>query len=417
MKKNLTHAVVTALKKPAAGQVDYWDTRKPGFGIRVSNGGTKSWHVMYRQHGRKRRLSLGQFPELSAADARSKATAYLGDIAKGMDPAEERTQAKLDPTFGEFADIYLERYARVEKKPRSVREDEHMIEADLKPAWQDRKLPTISRRDVIALLDRIVARDAPVRANRVRALASKMFNFAISRDLVEHNPVHGTSRPSPERSRERRLSDDEICTLTEALKPEPLKVAGALKLALLTAARRSEILGLPWSELDLERAWWTLPGERTKNGKEHRIPLSPTAVILLRELEADADAKSSKRPKAKHREGGEAPTKSQFVFAGGRIGRPVANPQKWMKRIRDRAELQDIRFHDLRRTAASGMTAIGIERLTVSKLLNHAEGGVTQIYDRHSYDVEKRAAVNKWDRRLNEILSGKPVAKVVALHG
>ena len=271
-----------------------------------------------------------------------------------------------------------------------------MLNADLLPAWKDRKLPAIGRRDVIALLDEIVARGAPIHANRVLALCSTIFNFAIGRDLTEHNPAHKVPRPALERSRERRLSDDEVRRLWLALEPEPLKIQAVYKLALLTAARRSEILGLAWSELDLERGWWTLPAGRAKSGEEHRIPLSPTAVSLLRQLEDGH--------------------KSAFVFPGGRLGRPVANPQKWIARIRQRAALEDFRFHDLRRTAASGMSSIGVPRLTISKLLNHAEGGITKIYDRHSYDPEKRAALLKWDRHLTAMVQGEEAASnVIAL--
>jgi integrase len=397
VKKNLTHAVVAALKSPPSGQLDYWDTRKPGFGIRVSLGGAKTWLLMYYQSGQKKRLTLGRFPAVSVADARAEATRKLGEIAKGEDPAADRARAKADPNFGELAELYLERHARIKKRPRSVAEDEYMLKADLLPAWKDRKLPAIGRRDVIALLDKIVARDAPIHANRVRALISTMFNFAIGRDLIEYNPAHKVPRPAPERSRDRRLSDDEVRRLWTALEAEAFKVQVAYKLALLTAARKSEILGLAWSELDLDRGWWTLPASRSKNDEEHRIPLAPSAVALLRQIEADE--------------------KSPFVFTGGRLGRPVANPQKWIVRIRERADLKDFRFHDLRRTAASGMTAIGVPRLVVSKLLNHAEGGVTKVYDRNSYDKEKMAAMRKWDRHLTRMLTGTGVddSKVVQL--
>ena len=252
MKKNLTHTTVMALKAPLTGQVDYWDVRKAGFGIRVSKGGSKTWVVAYRQNKRQRRLTLGRFPNLSVADARAKATSVLGDVANGGDPGADRARAKADPTFAELAELYLERHARVKKKPRSIAEDEYMLAADLLPAWRDRKLPTISRRDVIAVLDTIVARGAPIRANRVLALASTIFNFAIGRDLLEHNPAHRIARPALERSRERRLSDDEIRRLWTTLDQERFKVQAVFKLALLTAARRSEIIGLPWSEVDLE---------------------------------------------------------------------------------------------------------------------------------------------------------------------
>jgi integrase len=399
MKKNLTHQTVAALKPPATGQIDYWDKRKPGFGIRVSKGGTKTWLVMYRQQGRKKRCPLGHFPDMSVADARAKATATMGDVAKGADPAAERAQAKAEPTFGKLAELYLERHAKVHKRPRSAHEDVLMLNAELLPVWRDRKLSAIHKKDVIALLDSIAAR-APIKANRVRALASTMFNFAIGRDLLEHSPVYKVPRPAPERSRDRRLSDGEICRLWTAVEVEPAKVQAVCKLALLTAARRGELLGMAWSELDLDAGWWVLPGSRTKNGIEHRIPLSPTAIGLLRALEA--------------RGSGASP----FVFPGGRTGRPVANPQEWILRIRARAGLENFRFHDLRRTVASGMTAIGVPRLTVSKLLNHTEGGITAVYDRTSYDTEKRAAVVRWDRHLERLLTpDKDSSNVVQLHG
>jgi integrase len=319
------------------------------------------------------------------------------DIVKGSDPAADRARAKADPTFGELAELYLKHHARAKKKPRSVLEDQRTLTANLLPAWRDRKLPTISRRDVIALLDEVVARGAPIQANRVKALCSTIFNFAIGRDLLEHNPAHRVPQPALERSRERRLSDDEIRRLWAALEPEPEKVQVFYRLALLTAARRGEILGMAWDEVDLDKGWWILPAARAKNGTEHRIPLSPTAIDLLRSLEATQ--------------------KSPFVFAGGRLGQPMKNPQVWAARIHARAELTDFIFHDLRRSVASGMTSIGIERLTVSKILNHTEGGVTRVYDRHSYDREKRTAVLKWEKHLNRLLTGYTnESNVVELH-
>jgi integrase len=396
VKKNLTHAVVSALKPPAEGQLDVWDKRKPGFGLRISKGGTKTWLLMYRQNGRKRRYKLGRFPDMSVADARADATARLGDVARGADPAKERAQDRSEPTFADLADLYMKHHSRPKKKPRSVVADERMLRADLLPIWQHRRLGTIGRRDVIALIDDIVARGAPVHANRTKALISSIFNFAIGRDLLEQNPAYKVPKPTLERSRDRFLSDGEIRRLWAALETEPLKVKAAYRLALLTAARRSELLDMPWTELDLDSGWWVLPADRTKAGKTHRIPLGPTALNLLRALQVDRD--------------------SPFVFSG-RYGRPVVNPQKWNERLRKNAQLENFRLHDLRRTTASKLTEIGVPRLVVSKLLNHAEGGITAIYDRHSYDQEKREALIKWDRHLQRLLTGEAdEQKVVQLH-
>jgi integrase len=299
--------------------------------------------------------------------------------------------------FAQFADLYIERHAMLRKKPRSVAEDRHMLALDLLPAWKYRRISKVGRRDVIALLDGIVARGAPIQANRVQALISKMFNFAVGRGLVDSNPAYRVPRSAPEHSRDRVLSDGEIRLLWRTLDGEQTRVAAAFKLALLTAARRSEVLGMRWGELDFDAGWWTIPAEPSKNGLSHRVPLVPAALPLLHAL----------------KEGSHDP---EVVFLGGRLGRPVANPQKWLARIRRRAQLNDFRLHDLRRTVASNLTALGVPRLVVGKLLNHVETGVTAVYDRHSYDQEKRGALLKWERRLTEIITGEPVCKVVEIY-
>lgn len=389
MRKTLDARSVAALKPPKSGQVDYWDTKTPGFGIRVSVGGTKSWMLMYRDAMKsKKRLRLGEWPEMGLADARQAAKSYGGQVADGGNPAADKAAAKAEPTFGEFAAVYLERHARVNKKPRSVHEDILMLNADLLPHWRNHKLSDIHRKDVIALLDAIVARGAGVHANRVRALVSKMFSFAIARDLTEMNPAYKVPRPVTEVARDRVLAPDEIRRLWKALDGESSKAVAVFKLALLTAARRGELLGMEWSELDLDAAWWTIPAARSKNGLAHRVPLVPSAVALLRAIEADNHD-------------------SQYVFRGGRVGRPIANPQKWLLRLRQRARLQDFRLHDVRRTVASNLSALGVPRLVVSKVLNHVETGITAVYDRHSYDAEKRSALLKWERHLQQVLANR----------
>ena len=209
-------------------------------------------------------------------------------------------------------------------------------------------------------------------ANRTRALISKIFNFAIKRGIVEVNPAAGVENPGAEHQRDRVLSEEEIRTLWKTLDGEPERLAAIFKLGLLTAQRRGEILGMRWAELDLDAAWWTLPAERSKNGLAHRVPLTPGVSTLLSNIKSanhDAD----------------------MVFPGARTGRSLANLQKPLRRIKKTSAIE-FKFHDLRRTAASHMTGIGISRLVVSKILNHVERGITAVYDRHSYDSEKRSA-------------------------
>jgi integrase len=205
---------------------------------------------------------------------------------------------------------------------------------------------------------------------------------------------YGVDNPGHEQQRDRVLSEDEIRQLWNALETERPWSAAIFRLGILTAQRRGEILGMKWEELDLTARWWTVPAERAKNGLAHRVPLAPQVLKILSALKA-----------GKH--------DPVYVFRGGRIGRPIANLQKPLRRVKKNARL-DFRFHDLRRTAASLMTGIGISRLVVSKILNHVERGITAVYDRHSYDAEKRAALLKWERRAQHIVSAK--GKVIPLH-
>lgn len=383
----LTDRGLAALPIPARGQIDYFDERLPGFGIRITVNGHKSWIVLYRHGGRLRRLTLGPYPRLSLADARELAKQALAGATRGEDPATRKQQDRIAETFAQLAGQYLDQHAKLRK--RSWREDERILNHDLLPRWRILKVKDLDQSHVRRLLDGIMQRGAPITANRTLALARKIFNFAVSRRIVASNPCQGVERPSAERARDRVLSPAEIRRLWLASQAEGLQVEALLKLELITAQRGGEIRTMRWEHLDLETLWWTLPSADTKNGLAHRVPLSAPAVDLLRRLQA-------------------APERSPWVFPSERMEGPRATLQKPLRRIRADTAI-DFRPHDLRRTAASHMTSIGIARLTVAKLLNHVERGITAVYDRHSYDTEKRAAVNAWAVRLEEIV-GRPLA-------
>jgi integrase len=397
MSTDLGGRFATDLELPKNGQIDYFDTEVSGLGLRVSAGGKKTWFLMYRHCGRRRRLTLGSSDALEAAKARRLAKRKLAEVAMGADPAAERRAAREAESFAELATLYMEKHARPNK--RSWREDQKMLDYDLLPIWRHMKAAEITRRDVNAVLDTVASRGAVVRANRVRALVSKIFNFAISRDIVEHNPVQGVMKPADETHRDRVLSEREIEVLWRELDNEPAKIAAIFKMALLTAKRKTEVLGIIWDELDLDNGWWTIPADRAKNGLAHGVPLESQALEILQDIRKEAND-------------------PVLVFRGGKHGQAIANLQKRMHALRVRTCIGDFKFHDLRRTAASHMTGLGIPRLVVSKILNHAEQGVTAGYDRHSYDPEKRDALARWDRRVAEIVKvetpGKTEAATVA---
>jgi Arm DNA-binding domain/Phage integrase central domain len=220
---SFTDRTIRAIAPATRHQLDYFDEKTPGFGLRVTPAGHKSWVVLYKREGRLRRMTLGKYPALSLADARSLAKATISKVALGEDPATDKKAARLAETFGELAHEYLERHAKANK--RSWREDERILDHDILPAWRHMKAKSISRRDVRELLDAIVDRGAPIQANRTFALIRKIFNFALQRDIAAVNPCHGLQRPAQDRQRDRVLTMDEIRTLWSALDNEHRDVA------------------------------------------------------------------------------------------------------------------------------------------------------------------------------------------------
>jgi integrase len=383
MKRALTAAFVESVKQTEPGKrLDIWDSKLTGLALRVTATGAKSWCVLYRHQGRFRRLTIGSTAKFGLADARDVARRILKDVAAGSDPLAAKRREDAE-SFGSVAALYIERHAIVKK--RSWQEDARILDHDVLPAWKDRPAREISRRDLIALLDKIVARGANIQANRVRALISKIFNFAIGRDIVDTNPVYKTARPGQETVRERELSESELKAFWTALETESKTIAGLFKLALLTAARSSELKGARWSEFD-EQGWWNLPSARMKAKRPHRVFLGPTAQALLRELASD----------------------SPHVFPSPRR-KPFVNLSKPWTRIIERASITNVTPHDLRRTAASYLARIGTDRETLSRILNHAESGVTgRHYDRYDRAREVQEALVRWDTRLRQMVEGQP---------
>ena len=380
-----TDRSVNAVKPPAVGQIDYFDQRLPGFALRVTEHGHKSWTVLYRHGGRLRRLTLGTYPQVSLADARSKAREALLASTQGHDPAGDKQAERGAATFGELAHEYVEHHAKPNK--RSWHKDQRSLERDVLPRWHHTKANAVTRRDVRQLLDDIVARGAPIQANRILALVRKVFNFGIERDIVEVNPCHRLRRPAEENQRDRVLLADEIGTVWRAFDAEPLLTGTAFKTLLLTAQRGGEVLSMRWDDLDIVTGWWTIPAERAKNGHTHRVPLSLQAQRLLENLRTQGSGSPWAFPHPQRQE------------------QPMTRLDPAALRVRRKTGVE-FAPHDLRRTAASYMTGMGISRLTVAKILNHVERGVTAVYDRHSYDQEKRQALEAWSARLEAIISG-----------
>ncbi len=392
----LTDRSIKALK-PKAERYEVWEDGRTGLGVRVSPKGRKSWVYMYRFGGKARRMGLGTYPAISLASANVKHAKAKELLEKGTDPGalqvERKRAERSAETVADLIEEYMEKWARPRK--RSAYEDERILRKDVLPAWGKRKAREITRRDVITLLDVIVERGAPIQANKTLAVVRKMYNFAISRDIVDATPVAMVKAPARENQRDRVLSADEIRTLWSGLDTTLMSTGTkfVLKLQLATAQRKGEVVGAALSEFDFEDAVWTIPAERSKNRQAHRVPLSSLALGLIHEAQDLA---------------GDSPWLFPSPRGNGSITPHSIN--RALYRSLPEIDVDNVTPHDLRRTAASFMTSLGISRLTVGKILNHVETGVTAVYDRHSYDAEKRHALDAWATRLEEIVSGKAKA-------
>jgi integrase len=381
-------------------RTDFWDKGTPGFGLRVTPSGAKTWACFYRHNGAPRKYTISPYTKLSLKEARQEAVKVLRDAALHLDPANVKKAARAAgaaaagaTTFGDIAQRYLEGYAKDRK--RTWREDERMIDGDL-AVWKDRPAREIGRTDVAKVVDAIVARGSKISANRTLALLSKIFNLALGRGDVEVNPTYKFPRPGQERKSERALTDAEVKTLWNSLADQPLRKAAFFKLALLTGQRSREVLGMAKDEIDFEEALWTIPGTRTKNKKPHEVPLCDQAMALIESLKRD-----------------DCP----FFFPARRVApKPQRTYAHWVEEVRiatgmtapigDPAHFTE---HALRHTLITGLAALNngkkVEPFIIGRVVNHSEVGITARYDHHDYRDEKREALARWDARLAQIVA------------
>jgi integrase len=380
--QRLTDKMLRGLKPAASGQIDVWDELLPGFGVRVGTTGRKSFFVGTRINGRYKRITLKPpYDLLSLADARVKAKAIMSDAHAGIGP-ELRKKREEKGTFGAVAKSFMQDYA---KNHRTRDEMQRIIDRYL-AEWHERQISEITRGEIKELL-RVKARTAPIMANRIKALVSKIFTWALKEEIIEASPALSLDPPGgseKDRERTRTLSADEIRLVWNSFDKLGYPWGPLFKMLIITGQRCGEVGGMKWSEITDDG--WHVPNERAKSGRGHLIPLSSLAREILDEV----------------------PEIGELVF------RTRLGSWSWAKERVD-AKIPHWRLHDLRRTFATQLRSLGVDRVVVSKLLNHAEAGVTKIYDRYAADPEKAAAMEGWANRLREILSGTPADNVVQM--
>jgi integrase len=416
--RKFTDPQVRDLKPEAARYI----VRGPdGLGVRVSPTGRKVWVYSYRLKGKPGLMNLGDAKTMNVADAKHEHSKALALKNAGISPAAtaamERAETLTAPTVRDLASDFIARYSKPRK--RTWGEDQRLLEREVVDYFGDMLARDVRRRDVVALLDRIVARGAPIQANRTLAVLRKAYNWAISRDIVEANPCSQVSRPAKENERDRVLRGDELGKFVScAFASEPKDVGHAVRLGLLTllatGQRAGEVSAMEWQDVDLESAVWTIPASKAKNGLAHRVPLSPFAVSLLEE----ADRILRTRPRNKKIPRPDDGKPKSHVFPSTRGDRPmdVTALNHAIRRRREAWKIAEpFRAHDLRRTCATGIADLGFSRFVIGRILNHQETGVTRIYDRATYDAEKRQALDAWGAKLESLARGeeKPALAVV----
>lgn len=403
-KQKLTDVFIRNVK--VDDRTDFIDTQTDGLILRVSTTGKKVFQYRYYNlEGKKRRIQLGTYPALSLQDARKETMSVMASVANYKDPAQEKAELKSNTkqalievvTFNDLADLFIKRHLPP-LRPRTSAEYERIINTELRPVFGQQSVDSIKRRDVIELIDQIADdRGKPRMANLVRAVLSKIFSFGSEREFVNTNPVIGTKQKAAGRTkRDRVYSDEEIRIIWHAFEQQAEPIRTYLKMLLLLGQRRTETARMKWADVDLAKRTWVIPETDTKGKRKHTIALPGLAIEMLSQL---------------HQLTGHA----TYVFKSPKGDQPLRWVQQMIYRVReitlDDKNVPDFKIHDLRRTAASNMAALGVERTVLGKLLNHAglsgDDQVTAIYDRHDYLNEMQDALERWSHQLSAIVTGE----------
>jgi integrase len=404
MARRLTDITIKGIKAKA----EYFEVVDGTTGLRLAvfPSGARSWIARYRRpgSGRTAKLTLGRYPDLSLSAARIRVAEARAAVGKGADPGEDKRCKKIEDKQVEsdrardtvdrhgqaFLDWQLKRL-----RPEGWRQQRHVICDYMVPAWGRKTVHDVRKRDVIELIEGI-AQDKPVMANRALSVIRRFFRWLRGRDVVALSPCDGVGMPSVEQSRDRALSHTEIKSLWHALDTIGGPACAAIKVMLLTGARRSEVGNLPWTELDGDV--WLLPEGRSKNKKSHIVPLSDQALAVIKQ-----------QPRIDG---------CEFVFTADG-SKPVANFSHTKRQIDAlmQPDTPKFRLHDLRRTLATNLQKLNVPIHVTEAVLNHHSGtvsGIAAVYQIHDYFDEKRAALAAWGRELDHIIAGK-TAKIVRL--
>jgi integrase len=370
----LTDIAIRRLPKPEKGTVTYWDRNTKGLGLRISQGGAKTFIVLV---GSGKRHKIGRYPNVSLQVARVATKRTLGEVALG----------KYLPKTISFEDaktLFLDAAAQ-RNRPRTVADYRRLLTRHF--PFGRRQLGDISTQDIATRIERI--KDAPFEASHALVAAKVFFRWLQRRGHIQNDPCSALQAPTRLVARERVLSDKELGEVLAKAILEPFPFGPIVMLLILTGQRRGEIASLQWTYIDTKARSITLPAAVTKNRRQHTFPFGDAVAEILETV----------------------PRQSDFLFPASRDhvrGKPTTVFNGWPKsKANFDKKLESVApwtLHDLRRTFSSSLAALGVAQVVVEKLLNHVSGGalspIAQVYNRHSYMNEMRTAVADWEAKL-----------------
>lgn len=381
--QNLTDSMVRAAQAKAS-RYDIFDARMRGLGLRVGTGGTKSFFVMRRVNGRMQRRTLGAYPSLTLADARTMAAQELARMAQGVEgkPTNELR----------FSEVYADWLARDQAENRTLRQVRSAMEAHVLPKLGNHKIGDVRKSDIIRLVDGLADAGKGTQGNRVLAHIKRLFTWALKRDLVDKNPATDIEKVAREVSRDRVLTPEELGKIIHATHALGYPFGPYIRLLLLVAQRRDQVAEMRWEEIDLGAQTWAIPGARMKNRDAHQVQLSDQAISILSAL-----------PRFEE-------TDLVFPATTSRskgVRRPISGFSKAKLRLDGLSGVSDWRLHDFRRAFASHATErLGVSPFVADKILAHKTGvirGVAAIYNRAEYLGERRKSLQVWADWLDEL--------------
>ncbi|MES9942732.1 MAG: tyrosine-type recombinase/integrase [Candidatus Thiodiazotropha sp. 6PLUC7] len=380
-KVKLTKRVVDAAKPPKKPNTfqQIWDVEIPGYGLRITYAGVKSYILNYRFKGRQRKYTIGRHGDYTAETARNKALDLRAVITKGGDPQAEKHQANATPSLSQFTDEYL---AHIKKTNKTWNKDVSKLNKRIIPKWGKMRLDTLTTRQIESFHSSLKTERTPATANRYLALIKRMLNLAIEWGYIDKNPAQHIKLFKENNERTDWLNNNQIKALLTACSDynDPY-IAALFPFLLFTGARLGEALNAQWSNIDTDRSMWHIP--EAKSGKGRYVPLAPQAIEFLMTLDQQED--------------------NPFVFCGRVEGQALVNVAKPWKRIKEAASLPDhFRIHDLRHTFASWGVSNGIDLYHIQALLGHSSSQMTQRYSHLAEDGIK-ASVKHISEKMGQI--------------